>query len=60
MITLDNICVGCGRPFKVEVLEPPETRYVSCPHCRTPHRIDFKQKQILHVDSLPQNLTRKG
>ncbi len=47
MITFEHPCLACKKPFRVEVLEPPEPRFARCPDCGAPHYFEFKQKQII-------------
>lgn len=47
MITIDVKCINCTRPFKIDVLEPPEPRYARCPDCGAPHYFAFKSSEIL-------------
>jgi DNA-directed RNA polymerase subunit RPC12/RpoP len=47
MMTFELKCVNCKKPFKVEMLEPPESRYARCPDCGAPHWLEVKQKTIV-------------
>jgi DNA-directed RNA polymerase subunit RPC12/RpoP len=40
-------CANCKVPFKVEFLEPPESRYARCPECGAPHWLQVVQKAIV-------------
>jgi DNA-directed RNA polymerase subunit RPC12/RpoP len=59
MIQVEASCVNCKKKFIVDVLQPPETRYASCPHCGAPHRFDVAPRRMLTPGPFADLLGRK-
>jgi DNA-directed RNA polymerase subunit RPC12/RpoP len=59
MIVVEVTCINCKVPIKVDVLEPPEPRYMRCPACGAPHYLQFQQKTLLTPDGARSIFERK-